>query len=336
MLVHDRATPLARRRTPEGFLEMRARIGRAGLHDYRSGEIGGPPGLPPDTPVRVYRPPAEVFDAASMASFAGKPVTLDHPAAMVDSANWRQVAVGHSGQGVVRDNDHVAADLVITDADAVARAEAGSELSNGYWADFDFTPGVTPEGEPYDALQRNIRGNHIALVDQGRCGPGCALPIAAGDSAAPAGTPVLDCPDAGQAIEIARLRAEIEARDGEIAALRARAATDAQSLDRRAAERGRVVDAARRILGSGFDAAGLDLDEIRRATVATTLGAGAVRDRGDAYVAAAFDTLAALPASRRADPLAGQVVAGAPPSLTALQARNADLAGAWKSNTGDR
>ena len=36
MLVHDRATPLARRRTPEGLLEMCARIGRAGLQDDRA------------------------------------------------------------------------------------------------------------------------------------------------------------------------------------------------------------------------------------------------------------------------------------------------------------
>ena len=218
MLVHDRATPLARRRTPEGFLEMRARIGRAGLHDYRAGEVGGPPGAAPDAPVRVYRPPAQVFDPASMESFAGKAVTLDHPPAMVDSGNWRDHAVGHSGQGVVRDGDHVAADLFIADAAAVAKAEAGAELSNGYWADFDFTPGVTPEGERYDAVQRNIRGNHIAIVDKGRCGASCSVPPGTGD-AAPRGAAVLDC--AEQAALVAELRAALDARDGEVAALKA-------------------------------------------------------------------------------------------------------------------
>lgn len=335
MLIHDRATPLQRRRTPEGFLEMRARVGRAGLHDYRAGEIGGPPGLPAEAPVRVYRPPAEVFDPASMASFAGKPVTLGHPPAMVDSGTWRDVAVGHSGQGVVRDGDHVAADLVVTDAAAVARAEGGSELSNGYWADFDFTPGLTPEGEPYDALQRNIRGNHIALVDRGRCGPSCALPAegGTGDAAAPA-TPVLDCPPGDEADLVAGLRRDLEAREGEIAALKAdaaqRAARDAASLDRRAAERGTVVDAARRLAGPGFDPAGADLDEIRRRAVVAALGADAVLGRGDAYVAAAFDTLAVLAADRRADPLAGHLGAGAPRALDALQIRNAELSAAWK------
>ena len=277
MLVHDQATPLAQKRTPEGFLHIKARIGRAGLQDYKAGEIGGPAGAPHEANVRVYRPPEEVFDPASLASFAGKPVTLEHPPAMVDSGNWKQFAVGHSGGSVTRDGDHIATDLVVTDAAAVDKARAGSELSNGYWADFDFTPGLTPEGEPYDAVQRKIRGNHIALVDQGRCGPSCTVgatgagAVTAGSDAAAvdslgaqgrvptAATSVLDCPPGEAAAELSRLRSEIEARDGEIAALKARAAADAASLDRRAAERARTIDVARNLLGAGFDPTGLDL-----------------------------------------------------------------------------
>ncbi len=79
MFLHDAATAVSRELTPEGFLRVKARIGRSGLHDYKAGEIGGPPGAAPDTVVRVYRPVGAVFDAASMASFGGKPVTLDHP-----------------------------------------------------------------------------------------------------------------------------------------------------------------------------------------------------------------------------------------------------------------
>ncbi len=374
MLIHDQATPLSRRRTPEGFLQMRARIGRAGIQDYRAGEIGGPAGAASDSPVRVYRPPVEVFNPASLASFAGKPVTLDHPPAMVDSGNWKQVAVGHSGSSVERDGQHFATDLVVTDAAAVARAEAGSELSNGYWADFDFTPGLTPEGEPYDAVQRNIRGNHIALVDQGRCGPTCTVgAIGAGAAAASAdaamadtatgatsgvaAVAVIDCPPGDAIAVVARLQAdiaardrELAARDGEIAALRARAATDAASLDRRAAERGAVIDAARTILGVGFDPSGLDLGDIRRAALVKALGADAVRGRGDDYVAAAFDTVATLRGTAGApalNPLAGQLsnvtaaggtAAGGSTPASALQARNTYLAGAWKPDLsqGDR
>jgi hypothetical protein len=49
------------------------------------------------------------------------------------------------------------------------------ELSNGYSADYDFQVGVTPRGDSYQAIQRNMRGNHIAIVDRGRCGAVCAV-----------------------------------------------------------------------------------------------------------------------------------------------------------------
>ncbi len=298
--------------------------------------------------MRVYRPPDEVFDPASLASFAGKPVTLDHPPAMVDSGNWKSFAVGHSGAAVARDGDHLATDLVITDAPAVAKAEQGSELSNGYWADFDFTPGLTPDGEPYDAVQRNIRGNHIALVDQGRCGPSCAGVTAGSDAAATisadaaitTSAPVLDCSPGEAAVELSRLRSDIAAREGEIAALKARAAADAASLDRRAAERSTTIEVARSLLGAGFDPTGLDIGDIRRAAVVKAVGQDAVRGRSDDYVAAAFDTVAALGAeprpllgSRTTNPLAGHLAAGSVrggSQDTALQDRNAYLAAAWK------
>lgn len=43
------------------------------------------------------------------------------------------------------------------------------ELSPGYWAEYDYTPGEW-NGIAYDAIQRNIIFNHLALVPQGRQG----------------------------------------------------------------------------------------------------------------------------------------------------------------------
>ena len=128
---------------------------------------------------------------------------------------------------------------------------------------------------------------------------------------------MLDCPPADAAL-VARLRAEIEARDGEIAALRARATADAASLERRAEERGAAVEVARRVLGAGFDPGGLGLDAIRRAVLAAALGAVAAL-RAEPR-----------PMSRGADPLAGQLAAGGGPHPSAREARDAYLAGAWK------
>ena len=336
MLIRDAAAALSKEVTPEGFLRVRARVARAGLHEYRAAELGTPEGFAPDAVIRVYRPPAEVFDPDSMASFRGKPVTDGHPPVMVDAGNWRRYAIGHAGE-VVRDGDHLAADLLIADAGGAERALAGSELSNGYRADFDFGLGLTPEGDPYDAVQRNIRGNHVALVAVGRCGDSCRI----GD----AGLADCNCGTIVDAAELARLREDLEAarveharvvnaKDGALAALAARV-PDPAALDRLAAERLAVVDAARRLLGPGFDVSGLGTGDIRRAAAARVLGAERVANRDDAYVQAAFDALAAVHGP--GNPLARHLAAVSPGrvanSRDALAARNRDLADAWHTRT---
>jgi hypothetical protein len=390
MLIRDSAQAVAREKTREGFLRVRARIGRVGIHDYKARELGAPPDLAPEAVVRVYRPPDAVFDKASMASFADVPVTRDHPPAMVDAANWKRYAVGHTGPSVVRDGDHLATDLVITDAEAVARAESGAELSNGYWADFVFGHGLTPQGEPYDAIQQNIRGNHIALVDHGRCGPTCRIDPAAPpskpgpdpsrpaeeagrDAAHDGAGPSCNCTPSptgeasmseislvtidGIAIEttpqgaaaLRRLEAalaesrtahrrDIEARDGEIAGLRARLPSEA-ILDRLVAERSAVIEAACRVMGQGFDASGKSTAVIRRMAVAKVLGAERVQDRSDDYVTAAFDMLGTdnLPSGLAGHPLAAHLAADRNAAdavrQTALAARDTFLSQAWKGET---
>lgn len=319
MLIHDTATAAARTRTPEGFLKVRARIARTGIHLYRAGELGAPEVADRDGAVRVYPPPEAVFDPDAMASFALRPVTDEHPPAMVDAGNWKRYAVGQSGSAVERDGDHLVTDLLITDAEAVTRAEAGAELSNGYLADFDFTPGTTPDGESYDAVQSNIRGNHIALVSAGRCGTSCRV----GDA------PVADCgcgplvsvtidgitveTTVAGAAALENLQRVLEAKDGAIAALESAAlraeALDEAGIEARVGERTAVIDAARAVFGSSLSVSGQTTMTIRRSVVARLLGTD-LAGRGDAYVAAAFDTLMA---TRRpgANPLASHLAAPA-------------------------
>ena len=64
------------------------------------------------------------------------------------------------------------APLTVWDRAAIDAIEDGSfrELSCAYRYDPDFTPG-SYEGTPYDFIMRNIRGNHVALVEEGRAGP---------------------------------------------------------------------------------------------------------------------------------------------------------------------
>ena len=338
MLIHDSAAATARDLTPEGFLHVQARIARAGLHNYQASELGVPDGFDPHDTIRVYRPPEEVFDPASMASFTAKPVTDDHPPTMIDAKNWKRYAIGQSGAVVTRDGDHLATDLLITDADAVRRAQNGAQLSNGYHADFDFVAGTTPEGEPYDAVQRTIRGNHIALVDAGRCGETCRVGdgIAVGDCGCLPSVVVVTID--GIAIEatpsgveaLARLKSSVEAKDGAIAALAAKV-PDAAAIEALVTERATVTDAARSALGEAFDVRGKTTPDIRRAVVVRLLGTS-LDGRSDAYVAAVFDTLLAARASSNplAIHLASSVRDTCGSSEAARRGRDRFLAQAWK------
>lgn len=176
MFLKDRLSITTQREyTDEGFLRVPARIARTGIQEYLAVEMGLTDREPNDI-IRVYRPEEEVFSEASLNSFASKPITDNHPPELVSSKNAKQYSVGHSGPEVVRDGDFVKTFVQVTDADAITKIETGKvELSNGYTSDIDWTPGVSPNGEQYDAIQRNIKGNHIAIVERGRAGPACRL-----------------------------------------------------------------------------------------------------------------------------------------------------------------
>lgn len=162
-----------RSKTPEGFLLCEnVPIARTGLQIYGPGETPVHPG--PDGIIRIERLPEEVFRPETIASFAGKPVVNDHPATDVTPYNWRDLAVGvtlNPRRGVGVEDDILVADLLITDAAAIDAILAGKrEVSCGYDAEY-----VVMDAEQGRAKQTLIIGNHVALVDSGRCGPRCAI-----------------------------------------------------------------------------------------------------------------------------------------------------------------
>ncbi len=164
--------------TAEGFLVFdKARIARTGIQTYRASELGDAfRDMDSDASVRVYRSPDEVFDAASIASIAGKPITIDHPSAFVNAENAERLIVGVVGDALTQDGEFLTGALRIFHAAGVKAVKDGKrELSVGYDTEIERTAGTTPDGETYDAIQRAIRGNHVALVDRGRCGPTCRL-----------------------------------------------------------------------------------------------------------------------------------------------------------------
>lgn len=165
MIIRDTVSMGGVHRTAEGYLLANARASRSGIQQYMGSELGRPDlGM-----VNVYRPEAEVFARSSLDTFSKLPITVDHPSTPVDAKNWRQLAVGTTGDEVLRDGEHLKIGLKITDIEAVQAIEAGKrELSVGYEAEIDWQDGIAPDGTPYQAVQRNIRANHIAVVAQGR------------------------------------------------------------------------------------------------------------------------------------------------------------------------
>lgn len=182
--LHDALELGTPRRTRDGFLAVRARAARAGVYDYLGAEVD-PKGerFAADAIVKVYRPADEVFAKDSVASFFAKPITDDHPKEAVTADNWRRHARG-AVMGALRDREHLAFDLALMDGEAIDAVDSGKrELSNGYTCDISFEDGTAPDGTAYQAVQRNIRGNHVALVNRGRAGPECRIGDGGGGSA---------------------------------------------------------------------------------------------------------------------------------------------------------
>ena len=164
--------------TSEGYLRAWATIARTGVQQYTAAD---------GSIRREYRPETEVASPVSLASFAGKAITLEHPSVLLDSSNTKDYQIGFTSTEVVYDNGFVRAVMTITDKDAIERIMRGDakEVSAGYRVNYEAIPGVTDSGENYDGIQKDISGNHIAVVRRGRAGPQVKLHLDRLDAADP-------------------------------------------------------------------------------------------------------------------------------------------------------
>lgn len=156
--------PVKATKTDEGYLKATLRCTRTGVFLYQKADGGI---------FREYRPLEEVSNADSIASLQEKPVTNDHPLdRKVTADNARELMRGFTGaKAEMDDQKYLCIPGTITDRELVEDIEAGKvELSCGYDCVLDMTPGISPEGERYDAVQTKIRYNHVAVVDRGRAG----------------------------------------------------------------------------------------------------------------------------------------------------------------------
>ena len=313
--VNDRASyavQSSRVFTDEGFLCVPGRVSRTGIQQYLARELNldGEP----NRIVNVYRPEDEVFKDESLSSFDGSDITIEHPDALVTSKNYSKTSVGVVRGVARRDGEFTVCDLVVKDQRAIDAISRGKcELSAGYTAVYDNVPGIAPDGTPYEFVQRDIKVNHVALVDRARAGNNARI---FDHSQGGNHMPVMITNDTGRKIDVAdpanaqvvadafdrltqrvtdaeakadKAEAEKEATEEELEAEKSKSCDSA--IRERVAAIATVTAAAKRVVGDSFACESMDTVEIMRTALAAKRPKLDWSDKSPAYVQAAFDML---------------------------------------------
>ncbi|HEA4453764.1 TPA: DUF2213 domain-containing protein [Proteus mirabilis] len=157
-----------------GWLEVKDNpISKVGVFDYLGFEIGAPI---PEKIYKVYRPQEELASTETINSFKLMPFVDEHEMLGKDGTPAETKGIqGVIGERVYFEYPYLRGNIKILSNSALNQIEGGKiELSPGYRCVYDFTPGEF-NGERYDAIQRHIRANHLALVDEGRTGADVAV-----------------------------------------------------------------------------------------------------------------------------------------------------------------
>ncbi len=156
-------------------------ICRSGYQEYLGKELIGMPGYEPEWNLdefrryRVYRPPKEVLHPDTIKSFEGNSVVDEHPdGSVVHVENDQELSCGHI-EKVRQGPDHdgevtLVGDLHIKNPDLIRKIKEQDirDVSCGYVLKLYKTPSGSIE-------MRDIRGNHVAVVERGRAGPRIAI-----------------------------------------------------------------------------------------------------------------------------------------------------------------
>lgn len=152
--------------TDEGYLVDHPIVTSVGIFEYTN----------PDGSIRrELRLPEDVFAPESLKSYKGKPIIITHDAGYVDKENVEDETIGTILSEGYQDGNDVRAEIIIHDTDAMKQSGL-RELSLGYNLRLEETSGEW-NGQPYDAIQRDIVINHLALVGSARAGEQARLNI---------------------------------------------------------------------------------------------------------------------------------------------------------------
>jgi len=149
--------------TPQGFLRFPVYAGKVGIQTYKNAD---------GSITREFRPPEQVFRPETMDSLKNVPVVNDHPENMVNPENAKELTVGFGSESVEAvDNKFQKTSVTVFDKNAIEDIQNGKvEVSLGYDLELEEKSG-TFEGQEFDAIQKDIVINHLAIVDRGRAGP---------------------------------------------------------------------------------------------------------------------------------------------------------------------
>jgi hypothetical protein len=309
-------TPKSFKRTPQGFLRVQACLSKTGIFDYQN--------------QREYRPDVEVFRADALASLQGAPVTDLHPSekgadSFLTPGNTRQHIIGMT-ESVKQDGPYLKGTLVIFHEDAIKAIESGErqEISLGYQCRLDPTPG-TFNGEAYDAVQKDIVINHVAIGPKGwgRAGADCSIrtdshkpPLTEGISKLSEtvrldGVDVLLAPESITAHfeqrkrQYSELMGRLDAMEQELVQEKqARAELEnPKAIEGKVQSRLKLIERCRSLLGSDFNFEEKTDEELKIAVIKSFNPDIDISDKDQSYLDGMFETLLAVK-SRRNDSLA--------------------------------
>jgi len=166
---------------PSGFMSLLANLTRTGIFVYQQ--------IEPDGTVKILRQLrlAEEQDEEMLATLSGLPLTNNHPEELVSPENAEDYIVGMTSDrpkkilapvqnGDDAEEEFIQQRVTIFNKDTMqdVKRRRKRQVSLGYTCELDFTPGVY-KGQNYDCIQRNIRVNHVSLVQHARGGSNCKL-----------------------------------------------------------------------------------------------------------------------------------------------------------------
>lgn len=161
----------------DGNMRVPVIIAQAGVLDYKYTDDNGEEIL-----VREVKLPKDILSKHTVFSAEGKQVTDEHPKDMLDSSNYiRHIKGVFINPKIVNDSIH--GEIVIYDKELQDSLKSGEkyQISTGFWHTTEIKNGIF-NGKIYDAIQRDISINHIAIVKNGRAGDNVKVKLDSADA----------------------------------------------------------------------------------------------------------------------------------------------------------